>query len=718
VPGHDDLYEAGRQALQSAFTDLKDGPVPTLSDQTVERAISLAMSSPDKVQRYGLVGQTLLKIVDPEVSAWLTNARTPRARAFVRNTLPDFETSSLDNLIGGSNDPYVSNPFRPPRQGFDRSQAEGAMAPHWEAMFQVLDFLDAHPDEAGAVLRRALSAALERRQPFQVLITNVLHAQSRWKTDPAARALRKETVENLAPTLLLKHLPSGFAAEGSAEMGTQAEVPWFRVYSPLLSPSAQLGYYIAYVFAADGSSAFLCLMSGTEKESALQDRVQWARIILGPRPEFQDHIDLHSVQKKPNSRPRLYEKGSIYARQYDIDVVPSESDLLADLQSMAALLERLYSAVRETEGDRDITSLTVAAVEEQSKDLILPEGLVAAAVAELRAGHHLLLVGVPGTGKTAFAQALALAAVEAGLATDWVLTTATSDWTTIDTVGGYRLERANGAHELRFRPGLVLNAIDQNKWVIIDELNRADIDKSLGQLFTVLSGFPVTLPFVLEVGDKSVSPSIVPAGSQTSEITEAFIVKGTWRLIATLNTRDRDLLFNMSYALMRRFAVVEIGVPSDDDFDVILQARGSSGSSSVDACLRQLGRLPGRPIGPAIVLNCLDFARERLAVDPAVETAQLLSEALVAHVLPQLDDLSRQQQRALVAHAFAQLLQPWPLGEVLAFFSRQLQVPEAELTPPRTAIASAGTSASSDHQTFAEDTTELEGLLDEDVRPS
>jgi len=83
------------------------------------------------------------------------------------------------------------------------------------------------------------------------------------------------------------------------------------------------------------------------------------------------------------------------------------------------------------------------------------------------------------------------------------MTTATSDWSTFDTVGGYmpdQDEETDG--NLSFSSGIVLNRYKDRKTekqvnepLVIDELNRADIDKAFGQLFTVLSGQSVQLPY-------------------------------------------------------------------------------------------------------------------------------------------------------------------------------------------------------------------------------
>lgn len=61
-------------------------------------------------------------------------------------------------------------------------------------------------------------------------------------------------------------------------------------------------------------------------------------------------------------------------------------------------------------------------------------------------------------------------------------------------MGGYLPDPLN-PQRLQFEEGFITRSISENKWVIIDEINRADVDKAFGELFTVLTGNSVNLPY-------------------------------------------------------------------------------------------------------------------------------------------------------------------------------------------------------------------------------
>jgi len=194
--------------------------------------------------------------------------------------------------------------------------------------------------------------------------------------------------------------------------------------------------------------------------------------------------------------------------------------------------------------------------------------------------------------------------------------------------------------------------IQTNEPVIIDELNRADIDKAFGQLFTLLSGQSVQLPYTRDGQEVE----LLQANTlDTTPKSHQYTVPESWRIFATMNTYDKTSLYEMSYAFMRRFAFIRVEAPTiPDDNDALTDFMEQYTAASVwdlDATTRELqtvGRVwramnaadADRALGPAIVEDMLSA----VVHDRSVPLSERITRATTSYIFPQLEGVPKRKR--------------------------------------------------------------------------
>lgn len=199
------------------------------------------------------------------------------------------------------------------------------------------------------------------REKFREVLELQLRHSSENTPEMARRGnlIRNEIPEELRAWAALRQdavLPfrGRMAVQGKDGTGLKTFVPWVRIHSPDLSPSAQLGWYVVFLFRADGAGVALCLSHGSTRwdgadfkprspaEAAML--MTWGRGIVGDqaaRLGMVPGVDLGFAERLS----RAYETTTAFSKTYSLNDLPSDETIERDTTAAVGLLGELYRAL-------------------------------------------------------------------------------------------------------------------------------------------------------------------------------------------------------------------------------------------------------------------------------------------------------------------------------------------------------------------------------------
>lgn len=244
---------------------------------------------------------------------------------------------------------------------------------------------------------------------------------------------------------------------------------------------------------------------------------------------------------------KQYNEGKVYPEKYDETYLATKHIQKHPLEIPDKLVEELNKAVKERGLFFDNENLM--------KDIAA--GLIRG---------NIILQGPPGTGKTTLAEIISKV-----FRVDYEIVTAVSDWTTYDTIGGLQPDVDEEGNEIiTGKNGRIVDSIidccnailrkehygteKQASWLYIDELNRSEIDKVFGDLFTVF-------------GSNSLNDKKLSLWFEKDPNKATLYVPLRYRIIGMMNNVDKNYVYDLSHGLARRFTFINVLPPTEDNFE-------------------------------------------------------------------------------------------------------------------------------------------------------
>lgn len=334
------------------------------------------------------------------------------------------------------------------------------------------------------------------REKFLTVLNECLQARTeRFAGHKMGSFVRNEMTTEITRLPFIDH--SQYVVTGSVGQGNWAAVPWLAIMNKDITTSTQRGYYIVYLFSEDMERLYLTLAQGvTETTKEEMQKI---------KEEIREQIHMSQQVKKDDeiflgtsSKAKGYANSTAAYIAYDVNKMPSEKELVEDLEEMLRYYEGFIAYKEEGTKYEMIYERKEVYLDQQSiidhvssyiqsKGFFYEKKDLINFFLSLKTKPFVILSGISGTGKTKIVQwfAESLGATEEN--GQFTLIPVRPDWSDSSDLLGY----VNLQGEFQERPLIkVLENADANPnrpyFVVLDEMNLARVEYYFSDFLSVI----------------------------------------------------------------------------------------------------------------------------------------------------------------------------------------------------------------------------------------
>jgi hypothetical protein len=347
----------------------------------------------------------------------------------------------------------------------------------------------------------------------------------------------------------------------SVGQGNWATVPWIALLNTEITTSTQQGIYVVFLVSRDLNRIFLTLNQGTtnlvrelgqrEAQKQMLDVASKTRTLVADLTTAGFKLDNEIELGGEGWLAKNYEIGTIAHVEFDRTEIPNDERMGALLEALLNAYDRAVDEPTAQTRTPQYTPSELPPIEPYNMDdalseLFLEQPFLERLLTIWTSKKNLILQGAPGVGKSFVAKRLAYLLLEQKDAGRIETVQFHQSYSYEDFVQGYRPDGKGGfalrdgvfhrfCEKARLSPG-------RKHVFIIDEINRGNLSKILGELMLLIESDKRGLSWATSL-------------TYSEPNAPRFYIPENVYLLGMMNTADRSLSI-VDYALRRRFSFV------------------------------------------------------------------------------------------------------------------------------------------------------------------